>query len=174
MHHPTDRITQTTAFVTPVVEQWLEREIAQWVHPEGSIRRPIASRANALTTELPLAPIKMEGREKNPTINILITKKTTQCYLRLYSVWNMVMDNSHSERVNPLPRTLFFRLYTPPYREDNTHHGLCYISRGALGWTKNISMGPPWWGIDPMTHRNIRGLYLRATSRSFLPLIKMC
>ena len=29
----TDRITHTTAFVTPVVEHWLEREIAQWVHP---------------------------------------------------------------------------------------------------------------------------------------------
>ena len=26
MHHP-------TVFVTPVVERWLEREIAQWVHP---------------------------------------------------------------------------------------------------------------------------------------------
>ena len=25
MHHPTDRITHTTAFVTPVVEHWLER-----------------------------------------------------------------------------------------------------------------------------------------------------
>ena len=33
MHHPTDRITHTTAFVTPVVEHWVEREIAQWVHP---------------------------------------------------------------------------------------------------------------------------------------------
>ena len=33
MHHPTDRITHSTAFVTPVVEHWLEREIAQWVHP---------------------------------------------------------------------------------------------------------------------------------------------
>ena len=33
MHHPTDRITHTTAFVTPVVEHWLDREIAQWVHP---------------------------------------------------------------------------------------------------------------------------------------------
>ena len=33
MHHPTDRITHTTAFVTPVVGHWLEREIAQWVHP---------------------------------------------------------------------------------------------------------------------------------------------
>ena len=27
MHHPTDRIVHTTAFVTPVVEHWLEREI---------------------------------------------------------------------------------------------------------------------------------------------------
>ena len=33
MHHPTDRIAHTTAFVTPVVEHWLEREIAKWVHP---------------------------------------------------------------------------------------------------------------------------------------------
>ena len=40
MHHPTDRITHTTVFVTPVVEHWLEREIAQWVHPMKD--RPIA------------------------------------------------------------------------------------------------------------------------------------
>ena len=33
MHHPTNRITHTMAFVTPVVEHWLEREIAQWVQP---------------------------------------------------------------------------------------------------------------------------------------------
>ena len=52
MHHSTDRITHTTAFVTPVVENWLEREIAQWFHYEGSIRRPIAPVANALITEL--------------------------------------------------------------------------------------------------------------------------
>ena len=32
MLHPTYRITHTMAFVTPVVEHWLEREIAQWVH----------------------------------------------------------------------------------------------------------------------------------------------
>ena len=33
MHHPIDRIVHTTDFVTPVVEHWMEREIAQWVHP---------------------------------------------------------------------------------------------------------------------------------------------
>ena len=31
MHHPTDRIAHTMAFVTPVVEHWLEREIAQLI-----------------------------------------------------------------------------------------------------------------------------------------------
>ena len=36
--HSTDRITHTTAFVTPIAKHWLEREIAQWVHHEGSIR----------------------------------------------------------------------------------------------------------------------------------------
>ena len=39
MHHPIDRVVHTMAFVTPVVEHWLEREIAQMVPPhEGSIR----------------------------------------------------------------------------------------------------------------------------------------
>ena len=27
-----ERITHTTAFVTPVMEHWLEREIAQWLN----------------------------------------------------------------------------------------------------------------------------------------------
>ena len=31
-----DRTAHTTAFM-PVVEHWLEQEIAQWVHHEGSI-----------------------------------------------------------------------------------------------------------------------------------------
>ena len=38
MYHPTDMIAHTKAFVTPVVEhwleRWLEREIAQWVHTQ--------------------------------------------------------------------------------------------------------------------------------------------
>ena len=52
MHHPIDRMTHNTAFATPVVEHWFERDIAQWVHHEGSIGRPIAPLANDLTTEL--------------------------------------------------------------------------------------------------------------------------
>ena len=48
MHHPTDRIVHTKVFVTPVLEHWLEWEIAQRVHHEGPIWWPIAPRVNAL------------------------------------------------------------------------------------------------------------------------------
>ena len=37
-------------------------------------------------------------------------------------------------------------LYAPSHREDNTYHGLCYTSRGALAGTRNSSMGPPHEG----------------------------
>ena len=30
----------------------------------------------------------------------------------------------------------------PSHRQDNTYHGLCYTSRGALAGTRNSSMGP--------------------------------
>ena len=34
-------------------------------------------------------------------------------------------------------------LYVSPHRQDDTYHGLCYTSRGALAGTRNKSMGPP-------------------------------
>ena len=48
------------------VEHCLEREIAQMVHRERSIRRPIASWVNALTTELHVAADKVtnQGRTR--------------------------------------------------------------------------------------------------------------
>ena len=39
-------------------------------------------------------------------------------------------------------------LYASSHRQDNTYHGLCYTSRGALAGTRNSSMGPPHeWSI---------------------------
>ena len=59
MHHPTDRIAHTTAFVTPVMEYWMEQWNSSVGPPhEGSIRRPIAPWANALNIEVHLAPHK--------------------------------------------------------------------------------------------------------------------
>ena len=45
-------------------------------------------------------------------------------------------------------------LYAPSHRQDNTYHGLCYTSHGALAGTRNSSMGPPHegsirWPITP-------------------------
>ena len=37
-------------------------------------------------------------------------------------------------------------LYAPSHRQDNTHHSLCYTSRGALAGMRNSSMGPPQEG----------------------------
>ena len=56
---PTDKI----AFVAPAMEHWQEWEKAQWVHHEGSIRRPIAPWANTLTTELHLTPVTKWRKE---------------------------------------------------------------------------------------------------------------
>ena len=64
MHHPTDRITHTTAFVTPVVEHWLEQEIAQWVHTP--------MRATPKSREINFPPILFD----QPTKMIYILTKT--------------------------------------------------------------------------------------------------
>ena len=39
MLHPTDKIAHFMASVRPLVEDWLERETAQWVHHEGLIQQ---------------------------------------------------------------------------------------------------------------------------------------
>ena len=60
----------------------------------------------------------------------------------------MLKNHSDRERGNPLPlhRLLFsisskVFLYASSHRQDNTHHGLCYTSRGALAGTRNSPMG---------------------------------
>ena len=37
-------------------------------------------------------------------------------------------------------------LYAPIHKQDNTYHGLCYTSHGALAETRNSSMGSPHEG----------------------------
>ena len=59
----------------------------------------------------------------------------------------MVKNHSDSERGNPLPpRRLLFPilaarvlLYASSHRQDNTYHGLCYSSRGALVVTRPMT-----------------------------------
>ena len=88
-------------------------------------------------------------REKN----VLFNDALNTFYLRLYGIRHMVKDHSDSEKGNLLPphRLLLSinskgSLYAPSHRQDNTYHGLCYTSRGALAGTRNSSMGPPHEG----------------------------
>ena len=58
-------------------------------------------------------------------------------------------------------------LYAPSHRQDNTYHGLCYTSRGALAGTRNSSMGPPHEGsIRCPTKEALRQQTLRAAFQS--------
>ena len=52
----------------------------------------------------------------------------------------MIKDHSDSERGNPLPPNGQGFFYVSSLRQDNTYHGLCYTSRGALAGTRNRSM----------------------------------
>ena len=61
---------------------------------------------------------------------ILIVRKETRC-----------RHIGYSYRL-----TARFVLYAPSHRQDNTYHGLCYASRGALAGAINSSMGPPHEG----------------------------
>ena len=68
MHHPTDRMTHTTAFVTPVMEHWLERIYNSVTHLRHNI----------------LCIRKEENALFNDALNIF--------YLRLYGIGHMVKD----------------------------------------------------------------------------------
>ena len=61
---------------------------------------------------------------------ILIVRKETRC-----------RHIGYSYRL-----TVRVLLYAQSHRQDNTYHGLCYTSRGALAGTRNSSMGPPHEG----------------------------
>ena len=57
---------------------------------------------------------------------ILIVRKETRCRLIGYSY----------------RLTARVLLYAPSHRQDNTYHGLCYTSRGALAGTRHAPEGP--------------------------------
>ena len=77
--------------------------------------------------------------------NVLFNDALNTFYLWLYGVRHMVKDHSDSEKGNHIGcsyrLTARVLLYAPSHRQDNTYHGLCYTSRGALAGTRNSSMG---------------------------------
>ena len=85
MHHPTYRIAHTTAFVTPVVEHWLELEIAliyqiskeKWF---GHFSFPILS----FLQELAMVTIIMHGKHLLLTFVKKKKKKKKEKSVNLY------------------------------------------------------------------------------------------
>ena len=107
MHHPTDRIAHTTAFVTIVVEHWLEREIAQWIKwslgfdlPPSwfvfqSFYRCVHTNLHVIYRYPKICIINQSMKEGR---NVLFNDTLDTFYLRLYGVRHMVEDQT-----NPLP-----------------------------------------------------------------------
>ena len=117
-------------------------------HHGGSIRRPIAPWANALTTELHLAPEKGREREifylKTHSTHFIYGYMASDIWLRTILI---VRKETRCRHIGYSYRlTARVLLYAPSHRQDNTYHGLCYTSRGALAGTRNSSMGPPHEG----------------------------
>ena len=80
MHYPTERIAHTTAFVTPVVAHWLEREIAQWVH---HMKDRSDDPSHHERTLLPLSYISLPGKDTCSTKHQNQVKPyTTGCLFR--------------------------------------------------------------------------------------------
>ena len=115
--------------------------------------------------------ISTEGERERERENVLFNDALNTFYLRLYGVRHMVKDHSDSEKGNPLLLSIFYLvlsitrvlLYAPSHRQNNTYHGLCYTSRGALAGTRNSSMGPhhegsirrpiaPWANALPLSY----------------------
>ena len=57
-------------------------------------------------------------------------------------------------------------LYAPSHRQDNTYHGLCYTSRGALAGARNSSMGTYKQYIDVVLHQYIHTYTDRHTDKN--------
>ena len=72
--------------------------------------------------------------------NVLFNDALNTFYLRLYGVTHMVKDHSDSEREETRCHHMGYSfrlaarvlLYASSHIQDNTYHGLCYTSRGAL------------------------------------------
>ena len=74
-------------------------------------------------------------RERERERNVLFNDTLNTFYLQLYGVRHMVKDHSDSEKGNIgyfYQLTARVLLYAPSHRQDNTYHGLCYTSCGAL------------------------------------------
>ena len=118
MHHPTDRIIHTTAFVTTVVEHWLEREYKK----EGPGRKE-----NVLFNTINICYLCYVTSGIWLRITQIIREETCCYHFMGYSFQIGACD----------------LLYVSFHKGVKAYHGLSYISCRALAGMRNCSMFPP-------------------------------
>ena len=111
-------------------------------------------RGTAQTSSTNINVLRRDPRLGRKEGSVLFNDALNTFYLRLYGVRHIVNDHSDSCRHMGYSFRLAARvvLYASSHRQDNTHHDLCYTSRGVLAGKRNSSMCPHW-RIDPTTHR---------------------
>ena len=151
------------------MEHWLERERAQRVHPmkdrsddPSQNERTLLPRGYILLIpkhEIKDRPLGFRsiyaygkhyatGKEGRKEMFYLTTHSTHFIYGYMASdIWLrtilMVRKETCCRHIGYSYRlTARVLLYAPSHRQNNTYHGLCYTSRGALAGTRNSSMGP--------------------------------
>ena len=101
--------------------------------------------------------------------NVLFNDALNTFYLRLYGVIHIAREETRCCHMGYSFRLAArVLLYSSSHRQDNTYHGLCYTSRGALAGTRNSSMGPPHegsiqWPIAPWANALTTELHLAPT-----------
>ena len=107
----------------------------------GQLPQPMARMVQSANTPCH-ADFGMNERERER--NVLFNDALNTFYLRLYGVRYMVKDivivrkETRCRHIGYSYRlTARVLLYAPSHRQDNTYHGLCYTSRGALAGTRN-------------------------------------
>ena len=136
MHHPTDRIAHTTAFVTPVMEHWLEREMAQWVHPmKDQSNDPSYHERTLLPLSYISLPLSERGNLMPPFYELLypIRKYVTAYTSCLFWFVAPVVEHRLPESRPPVS------LYPPrasPRRSCCWRRRAGWGSRTAAAWTR--------------------------------------
>ena len=168
--------------IPPVVEQWLEQNIDQWIHQVGSIHQTTVSGC-FIYNRATFCPVtkkkkKKKRKKRERERNVLFNDALNTFYLRFYGymasdIWlrttQIVKKETRCRHIGySYQLTARVLLYAPSHRQDDTYHGLCYTSRGALAGTRNSSMGPPhegsiWRPIAP---------WANALPLSYVPLQK--
>ena len=166
MYHPIDRIAYTTTFGSPVQGSTLTKirgcggrhylfyelrrvaviNIVQLIEYYPSVRH---RKYMECSTEHCLQRKGHDWKEGRKEMFYLTTHSTHFIYGYMASdIWQRTTQIAREEtRCRKIGYSFRIAvrviLYASSHIQDNTYHGLCYTSRGALAGTRNSSMGPP-------------------------------